>query len=514
MKNLKILLFVVVASLFAACDDAIDIIQPSELLPQDTFETVGDLSLGLNGVYGLIPGEDHIIFTSIFTDEVKIGYANGGQGKDGGLAFLLNANSGDADAIWASNYRLINAATRLIEGAKNVNPVDEENGIDQSEEYSNIIAQARALRAYGHFQLLTFFSENLKDDNALGVIALDFVPTIQQQLPRNTNGEVFALIDSDLAFAQENLQLTTSGNKSSLRDYVSTDFVKALKARMAAYRGQYNVAEQLADELIVSYGLTGKYAQGQSHNLDLSNRDQLLVRSNYYKLFRDGAFTPGNTNEVIFKAGRAATPNDATGNFYQAWSSVNTSITGSPFFEVSAALYNQLLPDDIRRTVIIDPTAYPSFSIRPVGKYSESETVFFLADLKIFRSSEMVLIKAEARANANDFAGVAEQINIIRDARFGNEAGQTNGHIAVPGSAQEAWAAILDERRIELAFEGFRYIDIKRLGTLAGKGIDRAPSDCAFNGACNLELNDHRWTLPIPRRELSGNANIQQNSGY
>jgi hypothetical protein len=164
MKNLKILLFVAVASLFAACDDAIDIIQPSELLPEDTFETVGDLTLGLNGVYAAIPGEDHIIFTSIFTDEVKIGYANGGQGKDGGLAFLLNANSGDAAAIWASNYTLINYATRLIEGAKNVTPiVDEEAGTDETSEYNGIIAQARALRAYAHFQLLTFFSENIKD---------------------------------------------------------------------------------------------------------------------------------------------------------------------------------------------------------------------------------------------------------------------------------------------------------------------------------------------------------------
>ncbi len=224
-------------------------------------------------------------------------------------------------------------------------------------------------------------------------------------------------------------------------------------------------------------------------------------------MFRDAS---GGTSEVIFKVVRTVAPTDATGNFYQAWSSVNSTVTGSAFYEVGTALYEKYSAQDIRRAVVIDPTAFPGFSVRPVAKYAESKGVPLLGDLKIFRMSEMLLLKAECRANAGDFTGVATEINKIRSARFGG----SGSNIAVPGSAQEAWAAILDERRLELAFEGFRYIDIKRLGQLAGKGIDRNENDYAFNGAFTLDLNDHRWTLPIPRAEQSANANIEQNPGY
>jgi hypothetical protein len=504
MKNFRILLFVAVASLFAACDDAIDIKQPSELLPEDTFETVKDLTLGLNGVYGVIPGENHIIFTSIFTDEVRLGIANGGQGRDGELAFALNNNSGDAASIWLSNYSLVNFANRLLVGAKNVTPT-----ADELSSYNDIVAQARALRAYGHFQLLTFFSPDMKNDSGLGVIALDFVPTKEQKLPRNTNGEVFALINSDLDFAAQNLLTKTAQNKGSLRTYVSTDFVKALKVRMAIYRGQYDAAEADVDALIAAYPLTKKFATGAS-SVTPGDASKLINESAYFKLFRDALLTGANSNEVIFKLERAASASTTTGNFYQAWSSVNSKTTGGAFFEVSTALYNNLLPNDIRRTVIIDPSAFPAFNVRPVGKYAESEKTPLLADVKIFRASEMVLLKAEILANRSDFPGVANAINAIRVARFGD----ASANIGIPGNIQAAWAAILDERRLELAFEGHRYIDIKRLGTLAGKTVDRTPSDCSFNNVCTLEATDYRWTMPVPRPEQAANPNIQQNPGY
>lgn len=507
MKKIKLFLYIAVASIFtAACDDAIDITQPGELLPEDTFESVGDLQTGILGVYQAIPGEDIIIFTSKFTDEVKLGKSNGGQGRSGELAFLLNNNSDDAAAIWLSNYTLINFANRLLKGAASITPVvNEEDGIDETPDYNKVVAEARALRAYGHFQLLTFFSTDLKNDSAPGVIAVDFVPTTDQKLPRNTNAEVFALIDSDLAFADQYLP---SGKAPGASGYLGKDFVKALRARMAVYRGQYDVAEPLLDQLVGAGGYT--LAARGSQNLNVGSAASLGAAnggSPYFKMFRD---LSGGTSEVIFKAVKTVPPSEGTGNFSQAWSSVNSTVTGSAFFEVATALYEKLNPNDIRRAVIIDPTAFPGFAVRPVAKYAESKSVPLLGDLKLFRASEMRLLKAECRANANDFAGVATQINAIRAARFGN----ASGNIGVPASAQEAWAAILDERRIELAFEGFRYIDIKRLGTLAGKGIDRDENDFAFNQEYTLELSDHRWTLPIPRAEQSANPTIQQNPGY
>jgi len=496
MKNFRILLFVVAASLFAACDDAIDIKQPSELLPEDTFETIADLRLGLNAVYGAVGGESAILFTSIFTDEVRVGVANGGQGVgDGGLSFLLNSNSGAPETIWLQNYSVINFANRLLLGAEGVEYAENETG-----QFNDVLAQARTLRAYAHLQLLTYFSPDMKNDGEIGVIALDFVPTTSQKLPRNTNGEVYALINSDLDFAEANLiSITQPG-----RTYVSKDVVTAIRARMAAYRGQYSAAEGYADALIAkinTYGLAT--ATG------FTGSQQSVANSSYYKVFRDIA-VPQNQSEVIFKLERVNS--GATGNFYQAWSSVNSTTTGGAFFEVSTALFEKLAANDVRRVTIIDPSAIATgFGVRPVGKYAGSDNINLLNDVKVFRMSEILLIKAEAMADRGDFAGVAAQINRIRAARFTDAVGR---NINTPTSAQDAWAVILNERRIELAFEGHRYIDIKRLGALANAGIDRVNAECAQFDACSLNLTDHRWTLPIPRAELSANPNIQQNPGY
>ena len=60
------------------------------------------------------------------------------------------------------------------------------------------------------------------------------------------------------------------------------------------------------------------------------------------------------------------------------------------------------------------------------------------------------------------------------------------------------------ERRVELAFEGHRFFDLKRLGLDIVKA---APVQ-------NLNFTDFRLLAPIPIREIQANANLKQNTGY
>jgi hypothetical protein len=134
----------------------------------------------------------------------------------------------------------------------------------------------------------------------------------------------------------------------------------------------------------------------------------------------------------------------------------------------------------------------------------------------VCRLSEMYFIRAEAKVAAGDLTGAAADLKVILDARF-----TTPQPAPVFASAQAAWKGILDERRKELSFEGFRFIDLKRLGTLAGASLDRDPADYAsaswnIPGAnpTNLPLTSYKWALPIPQAELNANGGIQQNTGY
>ena len=130
-------------------------------------------------------------------------------------------------------------------------------------------------------------------------------------------------------------------------------------------------------------------------------------------------------------------------------------------------------------------------------------------DLKLYRVAEQYLIKAEAQARLGQLAEAALTIDALRDARFGSDQPAPNY-----SSVLEAITDILSERRKELAYEGHRFIDLRRTRDLTGLGIVRNEADCGGPTPCELLPSDFRFTLPIPQAEIDVNPNIEQNPGY
>ena len=83
------------------------------------------------------------------------------------------------------------------------------------------------------------------------------------------------------------------------------------------------------------------------------------------------------------------------------------------------------------------------------------------------RLGEIYLLHAEALAMTGDLAGATEYVNKVRT-RAGIKT------IAVPSSQEAMIDAILKERRLELAFEGFRFFDLLRHGFERTKAIHEA----------------------------------------
>ncbi len=495
MRYRNIIQFACIASLIIAvsCNDAIDIKQPGRLDASVAFETVSDLELGLLGAYNNFDLTNEIELASTFTDEISIGFDNGGQGLgDGRYGFILNSTSLAPTALWTRNYALINSATRVIEAANEVSPESDEMTL-----YNNVVGQARALRAFAHFQLFSYFTTDYTDDGALCCIGVDFIPQVDQELGRNTNGEIVALINADLNAAETLLPATSDPT------FINKDFVTALRARMATYRQNYATALSNANTLLSKYPIADKQQYADMFN-DLDN------------------------TEIIFKLERSVGDTyDNQGTSGGGWAGalyafVNSTLTGSPYFEMSRTVLNLMDPDDVRRTVNLDPSSLvdPNYASNPnyvnddilvIRKYPGSDGQPLMNDLKVFRSAEMLLIAAEAEASTGNLAGAAARIKTLRDARIG-------GDQPLPSfsNATEALGVIMDERRIELVYEGHRYKDLKRLGERANRAVDRDPLDCAINGACSISSSDYRFTLPIPQVENNGNSIIreQQNPGY
>lgn len=497
MKNISKIICVGLIVILSGCNDAIDITQPGRLSAENAFRTVDDLQQGLLALYNQVDITPAISLSANFTDEVAVGFDSGGQGF-ALYDFVLNAGSAAAADFWVRNLRVNNRATILIEAAELVEP-----GEGEQAAYNDILAQAYAIRAFANTEMLLHFSPDPADDSSLGIPVIDFVAPLDIQPRRATTGESWDYILSDLQKADD---LTQSNDDVF---FIGQDAIDALRSRIALNRKNYPLAGQLASELISKY--------------DLADRDEYLAM-----------WLDQDNTEVIWKLqrtlndaydGQVNTGSVATGGGWAGsiFAFVDATITGSPYFEIDRGLFNLLDPEDIRYDVIVAPTSIinPDYATDPdpvntdilvIQKYPGSEGQPLMNDLKIFRISEQYLILAEARAAANDLSGAAQAIDAIRDARFGEDM-----PAPVYSSQTEAYQDILEERRIELAFEGFRYVDLKRLGPAAGVGIDRDLTDCTNqSGACTLPATDYRFALPIPIVEINANPGIseQQNPGY
>jgi len=527
MKNLKkIFLFAVIAGALYSCDDAYDIVQEGEYQEANAFRTISDMNLALVEIYDNISNESEIAFTSVFTDEAAIASENGGQNLEEYRHQLFATNS-YASGIWAQHYAAINYINRLIAGSENI--VLDENSptfTDDQAEKSRILAEARTLRAYCTLQLLTFYSTNLKDDSALGVIISDHVPPTLpnlEELPRSTNLECFNFINADLDYADENL------SNATVTTTVTKALVLGIRARMAAYRGHYTEALGFANDAIDERTTGGAAAAAQG----------LALASVYPDIWTD----QNNNAEQILTLLRPTGKSGIVGN----WFFNEANLTGGPFLDMDRNLYAELTENsrDVRQQVFIGATSliadnyatvfdYRNEDIIVIGKYpgTPDDNLPLNNNLKPMRTVEMHFIRAEAQIAAGDLAGARTSINRVRRARNTGVTtnAQLNPAVTTPAAVddmdisaanfdtpQEAWQVVLDERRRELCFEGHRYIDLKRLGADAGVlGIQRYERDCAPYSACDLPITDPRFTLPIPNDELNGNSVIrnQQNPGY
>ena len=122
------------------------------------------------------------------------------------------------------------------------------------------------------------------------------------------------------------------------------------------------------------------------------------------------------------------------------------------------------------------------------------------------RLADILLLKAEAYAALGQTAQAAALVNQVR-ARVGLAA------ISSSLSQEQMKAAVLKERRLELAFEGFRWFDLVR----NDKAIETMNSlNARDTGRLKqtYSLNENTVLYPIPQTELENNKKLTQNPGY
>lgn len=489
MNKIKMLAYAALASIsILSCRDALDITQDGEITESVAIQNTDDLKKFLIGnVYGSLNPTNEIALTSYFTDETAIATSNTGWYL-GEFRYRLFKDNSYVASTWLTNYNTIDKVNRLLKLSQLVNPSAAELA-----QYNSVLAEGRALRALSYLNLLAYFSTDMKNPDALGVMLNTEVrDTASPLLPRVKNSEIFALIDQDLAFAEQNIMANESTQTNY--KYATKALIYAIKARYYIYRGMANEAITEAQKAI-------------SLSPALANAPGTTLAQMPYR----NMWTDAIQGEVIFALSRPQA--GSWGNIASLWTTNNTSLTGAVQMGMSHKLYSLYGARDIRKVVFVDSSSDDDNKV--IDKYPGKGSTPLRNDIKLFRTSEMHLILAEAYIMNNELALAAEEIKRVRDARhFG---GYT---VPLPQYAnkKDAYEDLLLERRLEFCFEGHRYLDLKRLGQLAGVSIDRSPKDdYILSGTpLTLPITDHRFTYPIPQNEILGNPQMatQQNPGY
>lgn len=346
---------------------------------------------------------------------------------------------------WPNIYRVINITNLLIAGVP-----DLEDGTFSQAARNRVLGEAHAIRALAYFDLLRIYGEFFNEGSTFGLPLLiepiennDFnrIPN----LSRSTVAQVYAQVMSDVDTAVDLLPGFNDRGRMNFWAALS------LRARIQLYRGNYAEAFQDAERVIT---------EGPFQLLD-------NVRDIYV------ALTP--TAESIF---------DVEFND-QDQSSFNTYIIRRDEYNVDPSLLDAFEDGDARA----DLFTFSRNSFRS-DKYPDNNNG---NNTKVFRLAEIYFIRAEAAVFANNDpnAGLAD-LNTIRE-RAGLEA------LSGFGTTDAFVDALLQERRVELNYEGHRFFDLvryNRIGTVLG-------------------MPDFRRVWPIPRDELLVSQGVLvQNPGY
>jgi hypothetical protein len=453
----------------SACNKQLDL-RPSDYIdPEGAFRTVDDIGQGLLGAYSALSFYSSIRYTSLVTDENMLPSEN--STGNGVATHRWQYDGSFLHDSWKDNYIAIDRVNRALSASRKV-PVKP----SEQQTLAQYQGELLALRAYCHLELVRNFAEKY-EPNAMGVPYMD--SSYIGKPSRLSFAATMGRINEDLAAAKG---LIPEGFDDRIR--ITKVAVSALQARVALYEKNWDNAITYATEAIDAL--------------------PLATRAQFPQIWKD------NSNAEVFWKLKRVSGDEEIGGFYTQAGFLDDPAGARIYYAASFKLTNLFdKANDIRFSSYIktDPGRQAAGEVpNAVVKYiSANPSTANLVDIKLLRTGEMYLIRAEAYAENNQPGLAADDINKLRAARI-------EGYTPQAFADKDALiTAIYTERFKELAFEGHRHFDLRRRNL----NISRNPED-AVNalGAVLLTPNDAEYVFPIPNSELRANPNMKQNPGY
>lgn len=430
---------IVGSTLLSSCDKYLDVKPVGMVMPRTTEDF---RALMLNS-YSSFP--QHKSYLGLRTDEyvLRSGTLDVDFIKDFYIWKDQNQEVSATLMPYGQFYKSIFNANHIIK------EIDEMAGISAAN--NQIKAEAYAMRAYAHFELLNIYADNYNPATASTDKGVPVITEIDLEIipVRSSVADVYAQIFKDLD-ASEALFVENSPTTENFRYRFSKRAFYALKSRIHLYRQEWAFAKANAEN-----------ALSLNNNLeDLNNTTKL-----------PNEFTSAEVIQALD---------------YSANTSVNNSTYVNPNF---VALYND--SGDLRKT------KYFSLNGSNYGSLKGGNVKFKTT----FRNAEMYLNIAEAEAQLNNLDNAKKAVLELAVKRL-TPTYYSNYETFINGLGKEDLIIeIFNERAREFALEGLRWYDLKRS---TRPGITHT-----FNGETYvLQQDDARYVIQFPRDAVQKNPNL------
>lgn len=489
MRTIKnITSFLIVAICFTSCNGILDFDPENKQESDDFYEEGANVALqNLTAIYNNFYNNDVFGFsfiglTEIVSDNSDKGSAPSDTGRDKHLldALELDKNNDSFNELWKGYYAGVTKVNKFLSNLEKLELPTEERARYEGE--------VKFLRAFYYFSLVRWFGDiplvTVAPDDDLSDEAIANART------RAPKAKIYELIVADLKVAIASCPTKAALNAKETGRVTSTA-AKALLAKVHLNLEQWGEVITLTEEIT---------AEG------------LSLYPDYALMFREAG--ENNSQESIFEI-QCSGSDPAIGipGYYEIQAA--RGLLGWGFNTPSENLLAAYEANDLRKdaTVIeIGETMWDGFYMDPdkadatAPKYfnekvyvSETKETYSgqrwqtNKNLRVLRYAEVLLMHAEAhvRQGATTGEGLVS-LNKVRGRAGLNDLGSYNVD------------DIIQERRVELAFEHDRWFDLIRTRT-----ADQAMT------AAGKTWSDKCWLFPIPQIQvdLSG-GRLTQNTGY
>ncbi|WP_187774950.1 RagB/SusD family nutrient uptake outer membrane protein [Pedobacter sp. BS3] len=519
MKRFGIYSLLMLALCLASCKDFLEENNPTTINLGNYFKTENDFNLALNGAYAQVRSiynnKSAWLMGEMRSDNAHYDYKSSDQGvatvnKYAVADFLDDKLNTQTPAKWNAAYNAISAANTILDHIDDITL--------PAESKDKIIGETRFLRALSYLELVRYYG---------GVPIYPHAPLSRAEtyIPRSTVQQVYDFIIADATDAAQKLSppafpQTGRATKGSALTLLGDVYVTLKKYDLAesALRQVLLMGYDLLPNYTDVYQLANKNSKESifeiQFNTALATPQPNTAASvyNYIPRMASSTIITGVNQNTIQDMGGYNTPTDNLINDYEPGDKrLDATIA------VAEGTFNA--NDDFTATAVKPIAGYTA----PAGKVGRPFARKFLHahtignqtndNWPVYRYAEVLLLLAES---LNEQPGKSPQaltyLNMVRDRAFG--AGVSPVITTDPGALR---SIILHERRVELAFENKRWIDLVRTGNaitvMNAFGVSQKQK-YSYLQPGSYNVTQDRLLFPIPNAEILLNEKLEQNPGY